>query len=154
LPQPVTLSPAAAEIAVYIKAASEIKGTTWIEKGNARAYVQTMRIALVHAVTSGSSTLEPEHLQAAAALVDYAAKGIARLATGELKNVIAQRIISYMREDPGEALTRTGIYSDIFQRNVPALHLDTAIRELERLGLLKSEVQPTKGRPRTVYRPQ
>jgi hypothetical protein len=57
-----------------------------------------------------------------------------------------------MREDPRETLTRTGISHDVFHRNVPAKDLEQGLYTLIKLGLLTEHVQPTAGRPRTVYR--
>jgi hypothetical protein len=150
--KPIKLSPAAAEMAVRLKAAAERGGRSWVDVGNARAYVQTLRVALVYAVADGSRTIEPEHLKAALSLIGHAASGVGSLATGELKDVIAQRILTHMRESPNEALSRTGVSTHVFAKNVAADKLEDAIRLLLKLGLLSEHRVSTKGRPATMYR--
>jgi Primase C terminal 2 (PriCT-2) len=149
---PITLSPDAEAMAVVIKHEKE-KGTrTWLDSGSARAFVQILRVALVYAVADGSKNVEPVHLQAAKAFVGHAERSIKKLASGGIKDPLAERILKHMREDPKEVLSRTEISSDVFNGHVSAAPLEEAIRVLLRLGMLAEETVPTKGRSRTVYR--
>jgi hypothetical protein len=152
LGRPMHLSAVGAERAVTLKEAAENAGQTWIDVGNSRAYVQTLRVALIYAVADGSPVVDLVHLNAAADFVGYANRGLRKIATTELKDPTAARILVHMREAPHETLTRTGISQNIFSRNVPAKDLENAIRLLLKLGLLTSHLEPTAGRPRTVYR--
>ena len=149
--KPLRLSLAGEQRAIALKAEAESQGTNWIDVGNSRAFVQMLRVALIFAVADGSHEIDVAHLNAAKDFVDVATSGLRTIATGELKDVIAERILKHMREDPNEVLTRTGISCDVFKRNVPAKDLEQSIHTLLRLGLLTEHVEATGGRPRTVY---
>jgi hypothetical protein len=150
---PLVLSDKAMVAARRIKKAKETKGENWIEAGNQRAYVQILRVAIVYAVADGASRIEPAHLQAAEAFVDYAATGIVELGTGELQDVVPQRILTYMQAEPTRAVARSEISNDVFHRNAPSKQLEESYRLLKKLGLIEEHtVKPPKGRPTTVYR--
>jgi hypothetical protein len=93
-------------------------------------------------------------MRAAKTLVDHSRATIRRFATGDLAAIsdpIAARILTHMREDPKEVLSRTAISCDIFGRNVPAVQLENAISLLIHLGLLRQTTVQTSKRPTTVY---
>jgi hypothetical protein len=150
--RPLHLSPEGEQRAFVLKAEAETQGKNWVDVGNSRAFVQMLRVALVFAVADGSPEIEVVHLNAAKDFVDCATRGLRAIAHGELKDVIAQRVLKHMREDPKETLTRTGVSRAVFNCNVPAKDLEQGLRTLLRLGLLAEHVEPTAGRPRTVYR--
>ena len=152
VPKPLRLSHEGEQRALMLKADCENQGKSWIDVGNSRAFAQMLRLALIYAVADGSHGIEVVHLNAAKDFVDIAMHGLRTVATGELKDVIAQRILKHMREDPKETLTRTGISRAVFNNHVPAEKLEQGLRTLIRLGLTTEHVEPTAGRPRTVYR--
>jgi Protein of unknown function (DUF3987) len=148
---PITLSHDAMELAVDIKQQWETEGTNLVEQANSRAFMHILRYALIYAVCDGSKHIEVPHLIAAERLVAKMAEGVRQQATSELQDGIAQRILSHMREDPSEMLSRTAISAGIAAKNVPARDLEDAIRTLKNLGLLGEHKVPTKGRPTTMY---
>jgi hypothetical protein len=148
---PVTLSEEADKLALDLKARWETEGANWIEQASARSYVHILRYALVYAIADASPRIEPVHLLAAEDLVQYFADGIRRQATAELSDGIAQRILTHMREDPTEGLSRTAISCDVFQKHVAARDLENAIGQLVSLGMLQAAIIPTKGRNKTIY---
>ena len=148
----ISLSTAALDLMIGIKDQTETAGRTWIESGSARAFVQIIRLALIYAVADGARQIEPDHLLAAKSLVDHAGRSLATLATSDLSDPLARRILTYMREDPSEVLSRTQISINIFNKHVPARDLEIAIGLLIQLDLLTEAREPTPGRDRTVYR--
>jgi hypothetical protein len=113
--------------------------------------MHVLRYALIYAVIDGHKNIGPAHLEAAEHLVEKMADGVRRQATAELSDKIAERILTHMREDPTEMLSRTGISVGVFNRNVPARDLENAISTLMNLGLLRDQKVVTSGRPRTLY---
>jgi hypothetical protein len=150
--KPLHLSHGGEQRAFALKAEAENLGKSWVDVGNSRAFVQMLRVALVFAVADGSPEIKVVHLDAAKDFVDCATRGLRAIAHGELKDVIAQRVLKHMREDPKETLTRTGVSRAVFNGHVPARDLEQGLRTLIKLGLLVEHVEPTTGRSRTVYR--
>jgi hypothetical protein len=148
---PITLDPEAKAAAVEIKRRWETDGKNLVEQANSRAFMHILRYALIYAIADGFKYIRVAHLEAAEDLVKRMAAGMHQQATGGLSDSIAQRIITHMKEDPGEALSRTGISCEVFSRNVPARDLENAIRTLTDLGWLQVRQLATSGRPRTVY---
>jgi Protein of unknown function (DUF3987) len=148
---PITLSPAAAAQAIDLKERWETEGKNLIEQASSRAFMHVLRYALIYAVIDGHKNIGPAHLEAAEHLVEKMADGVRRQATAELSDKIAERILTHMREDPTEMLSRTGISVGVFNRNVPARDLENAISTLMNLGLLRDQKVVTSGRPRTLY---
>jgi hypothetical protein len=148
---PIKLSAPALKISIEIKKRWETAGVNLVEQANSRAFMHVLRFALIYAVADGSNIIEPAHLEAAEHLVARMVDGVRRQATAELSDAIAQRILTHMREDPSEMLSRTGITHGVFSRNVPARDVENAIRTLMNLGLLQAQMVTTKGRPATMY---
>jgi len=148
---PITLTPEALAMTTDLKRRWETEGKNLVEQANSRAFMHVLRYALIYAVADGERHIAPEHLEAAEALVARMADGVRRQATAELSDKIAQRILTHMREDPGEVLSRTGISVGVFNRNVSARDLENAIHTLINLGLLSANKIATTGRPATVY---
>jgi hypothetical protein len=134
---PITLAPDALDASIALKKRWETEGKNLVEQANSRAFLHVMRFGLIYALADGDRHIRVTHLEAAEGLVKRMAAGVRRQATAELSDKIAQRIIDHMREDTSEALTRTGISSAVFSRNVPARDLENAIHTLLNLGMLR-----------------
>ena len=68
----------------------------------ARAEAHTMRLALIYALLDGASSIEVEHLQAALALWDYAARS-AEWALGDTTGVpLAEQLHRTLSDNPDE----------------------------------------------------
>lgn len=110
-----------------------------------RAEAQTLRLAALYAVMDESPTIEREHLEAGLALWEYAessARYIFGTATGD---PVVDRIMEALRETP-KGLTRNQI-NELFGGHQKSERTRNALSELEAAGLIRSEKEPTKGRP-------
>jgi hypothetical protein len=110
-----------------------------------RAEAQVMRLSCVYALLDNSSTIRRDHLEAALALWEYCAAS-ARFVFGDsLGDPVAEQILQALPARP-TGMTRTEI-SNLFQRNVDANRISTALRKLQELGLAWSRQEETGGRP-------
>jgi hypothetical protein len=111
-----------------------------------RAEAQTMRLALVYALMSGSRVIEAEHLSAGLAVWSYC-EASARLIFGDaLGDRDADELLKALRAAP-DGLTRTEI-SQVFGRNKSASEINRALTALVQHGLVTSKNEdPTGGRP-------
>jgi hypothetical protein len=94
----------------------------------ARAEAHTIRLALIYALTDGKREIGPQHLQAALALHDYAARSAAKALTGATGQPLAEQIHAALNRNPA-GLTRSQI-SDALKHNEPAGQLDHALNAL------------------------
>lgn len=110
-----------------------------------RAEAQTLRLAALYAVMDESRTIESEHLGAALALWEYAdqsARYIFGTATGD---PVIDKIAEALRESP-KGLTRNQI-NQLFGGHQRSERITGALGELREAGLVRSEKEPTNGRP-------
>jgi hypothetical protein len=94
----------------------------------ARAEAHVIRLALLYALADGSSLIGPQHLTAALALHDYAARSASWALTGATGQPLAEQIHATLRQHPG-GLTRSQI-SGVLHHNQPAGEIDTALQAL------------------------
>jgi hypothetical protein len=110
----------------------------------ARSEAQALRLALIYALLDFSETIEPEHLKAALAVIEYTEQS-AKLIWGESTgDPIADEILDALRAR--ERLTKSEIQG-IFGRNLPKQRLKVALDLLLRLHLIEVERIPSGGRP-------
>ena len=115
----------------------------------ARAEAHTIRLALIHALLDGQRQIGPEHLRAALALRDYAARST-RWALGQATgDPLAEQIHAALARSP-DGLTRTQI-RDLCQRNLPAERIDHALAALAAAGRATRQRTPTAGRPAELW---
>ena len=117
----------------------------------ARAEPHTMRLALIYALLDGAMSIKVEHLDAALAVWDYAARS-AEWAFGDATGVpLAERIHSILVDNPPE-LTLTQL-RDFLGRNYPAAQIKEALEALEQAGRAKRRKRknPAGGRPAEVW---
>jgi hypothetical protein len=115
----------------------------------ARAEAHTIRLALIYALADGKRHIAPQHLQAALALNDYAARSAAWALTGATGQPLAEQIHAALLRNPA-GLTRSQI-SDTLKHNQPAGHLDHALRTLHATGRATVTQIPTGGRPAQLW---
>jgi len=114
----------------------------------ARGEPQTMRLACIYALLDQSPEIRAEHLQAGLAMWQYcedSARYIFGAATGDWA---ADKILEALKDNPA-GMTRNEI-RELFQRNLSAERIDSALRVLSRLNLAyskKEEPGQTAGRP-------
>jgi hypothetical protein len=115
----------------------------------ARAEAHTIRLALLYALTDGKRQIEPQHLTAALALHDYAARSAAWALDGATGEPLAEQIHAALRNNPG-GLTRSQI-SDTLKHNQPAGQIDHALHALLTAGRATMTQIPTGGRPAHLW---
>ena len=115
----------------------------------ARAEAHTIRLALIYALADGVKQIGPQHLAAALALHDYAARSAAWALTGATGQPLAEQIHAALRHTPA-GLTRSQI-SDTLKHNQPAGQLDTALRALHAAGRATVTQIATGGRPAQLW---
>ena len=94
----------------------------------ARAEAHTIRLALIYALADGKRQIELEHLQAALALWDYAARSASWALQGATGDPLAEQIHAQLVNHPG-GLTRSQI-SDTLQHNQSATAIQRALDAL------------------------
>ena len=92
----------------------------------ARAEAHTIRLALLYTLADGAKQIGPQHLDAALALHDYAARSAAWALTGATGQPLAEQIHTALTAHPA-GLTRSQI-SDTLKHNQPAGEIDHALR--------------------------
>ena len=115
----------------------------------ARAEAHTIRLALLYALADGARQINHEHLQAALALWDYAARSAAWALQGATGDPLAEQIHAALTSNP-DGLTRTQL-RDLFHRNKPAAHLDRALNTLAHTGRVTRKRILTAGRPAELW---
>ena len=118
----------------------------------ARTEAHTIRLALIYALLDGASSIGVEHLQAALAVWDYAAR-CAEWALGDTTGVpLAEQLYRTLVEDPDE-LSRSQL-RDSLNRNYPSAQVKEALESLEQDGRAerRKRKNPNGGRPAEVWR--
>jgi hypothetical protein len=115
-----------------------------------RSEAQTMRLAMLYALSDASPLITLAHLQAALAFWSYCDQSARILFGDRLVNPHAQKILEALRARPA-GMTRAQISIEIFQRNLPGPALDLALKLLEKLGLAEKRMDPTSRRPSEVW---
>jgi hypothetical protein len=116
----------------------------------ARAEAQVLRLALTYALLGRSREIGPDDLAAAAAVWDRSVASVEHLFAGRVGNALAEKLLAALRRSP-DGMTRTELHAAA-RRHVTADELDEALDLLLRTGLVVRDEQPTKGRPREVWR--
>lgn len=111
----------------------------------ARAEAHVIRLALIYALTDTVKQIRPEHLTAALALHDYAARSAAWALQGATGHPLAEHIHALLTAHPA-GLTRSQL-SQQLQHHQPAGHIDTALTRLQAAGRATVTHTKTGGRP-------
>ena len=115
----------------------------------ARAEAHAIRLALIYALADAQRQIGPQHLQAALALQDYAARSAGWALHGATGQPLAEQIHTALRHSTA-GLTRSQI-SDALKHNQPAGHLDHALRALQTAGRATVTQIATGGRPAQLW---
>jgi len=115
----------------------------------ARAEAHTIRLALIYTLLDGERCIQPQHLNAALALWDYAARS-ATWALGQATgDPLAERIHAALVRSP-DGLTRTQL-SDLLDRHQPASRIEQALEALLAQGRAHRTKILTAGRPAELW---
>ena len=116
----------------------------------ARAEAHSIRLALIYALLDGASSIKVEHLQAAFALWDYAARSAVWALGDATGDPLAEQIHRTLLDNPA-GLTRTQLH-ELLQRNRPAAQIKEALAALEGVGRAESRKNSlTGGRPAELW---
>jgi hypothetical protein len=116
----------------------------------ARAEAHTIRLALIYTLLDGQRHIQPQHLKAALALWDYAARS-ATWALGQATgDPLAEQLHAALVRSP-DGLTRTQL-SQLLHRNLPAEQLQRALDALAAGGRAHHTKIQTAGRPVELWR--
>jgi hypothetical protein len=114
----------------------------------ARAEAQVLRLALTYALIDGADDIGEEHLEAGLAMWRYADDSATYLFGGVETDPVAQRIIEFLATGPK---SQTEI-RDMFGRHRPSSRIWQALTDLQERGVVECVEEPTRGRPRRVWR--
>jgi hypothetical protein len=117
----------------------------------ARAEAHSIRLALIYALLDGAGSIRAEHLRAAGALWEYAARS-AVWALGDATGVPLADLLYHTLLDNPPGLTRTQLH-DSQHRNLPAAQIKEALAALERAGRAERRTRksPAGGRPAELW---
>jgi hypothetical protein len=115
----------------------------------ARAEAHTIRLALIYALADGQQHIGPQHLDAALALQDYAARSAGWALQGATGQPLAEHIHAALQANPA-GLTRSQI-SDTLKHNQPAGQIDDALHALHAAGRAAVTQIATGGRPAQLW---
>ena len=117
----------------------------------ARAEAQTVRLALVYALWAGSDRIEPEHLAAAMAVVEFCRASVEYIFGAALGNPTADTILAALRKAGSKGMTRNEIANQ-FSRHASSDQITGALEELSRRSLIAMEKNAaTGGRPAEIW---
>ena len=115
----------------------------------ARAEAHVLRLGMLYALVDGDSAISTHHLEAGFALWQYAQRSVA----WALRTVTTDPVLRQIRaalESAPDGLTRTEL-RDLFNRNQPAVRVDTALALLANAGRAQRRRQHTAGRPVEIW---
>ncbi len=115
----------------------------------ARAEAQTLRLSVAYALLDGSPVIEIPHLEAALAVWRYCEASALYLFGDKSGDDIADRLLLAVRA-AGEAGLTTTEQNRLFSGHATTRQLDVTRQLLQERGLIVTEQQATKGRPRLV----
>jgi hypothetical protein len=111
----------------------------------ARAEAHVVRLALIYALLDKNARITPNHLRAALALWDYAARSALYIFGDSLGDPMADDIRRALAEHP-DGLTRSEL-RDLFSRNRTRAEIGRALDLLAGAGLARAHTQREQGRP-------
>lgn len=115
----------------------------------ARAEAHTIRLALLYALLDGQRRISPQHLQAALALWDYAARSAAWALGQATGDPLAEQLHAALTRHPN-GLTRTQL-SDLLKRHQPSSKIQQALNALASTGRASRTTILTAGRPAELW---
>jgi hypothetical protein len=115
----------------------------------ARAEAHTIRLALIYTLLDRATAIGPDHLHAALALQDYAARSAAWALEPDTGDPIAEHIHTALLQAP-DGLTRTQL-RDLLNRNIPVRRVEQALANLAAAGKADHQRILTAGRPAELW---
>jgi hypothetical protein len=109
----------------------------------ARAEPHILRLGMLHALTGKTDTIQPQHLLAARALVDYASRSVRYIFGNVLGDNVAEKIYDALCNAPGGML-KTDLHM-LFNRNLGQARLNQALALLMQAGMTRKGQDPPAG---------
>jgi hypothetical protein len=143
----VTMSPAAAKRWQEIYTALSVDQPGLLGAILARAEAQTLRLALVYALTEGAAEIGVGHLKAALAIWRFC-EASAKIIFGDtVGNPLADEILRALRASLIAGMTRTDLGFMFRHSSHRSGAIGTALLLLQQVGLARAEQSATAGRP-------
>jgi hypothetical protein len=114
-----------------------------------RAEAQVLRLSAIYAALDATSIIGLPHLQAALAVWEYCSASAALLFGISTGDPIADRIREAIEAAP-EGLSKNQIRR-LFSGHIDTSRIDAALQQLTSLGAFNSRLEPTAGRPSTLW---
>jgi hypothetical protein len=118
----------------------------------ARAEAHVIRLALLYALLDRAAAIGPEHVHAALAVQDYAARSAAWALQPQTGDPLAEHVHAALRH-ARDGLTRSQLL-DLLHRNVSARRLDQALANLAAADKVDRQRVLTGGRPAELWTPK
>jgi len=117
---------------------------------SARAEAHTIRLALIYALLDNTRQIQPQHLDAALALWDYARRSAVWALERTASDPLARQIHNALQHALPDGLTRTQL-RDLMHRNPTTIQLDQALAALHHDSKITSKRVLTAGRPAELW---
>jgi hypothetical protein len=115
----------------------------------ARAEAQVLRLSMIYALLDGSHMISSQHINAALAIWQYVQASLQFIFGTEADNdPLAGKILSALKRY-GE-LTQTQLYRDIFQCNIAATRIASALQQLSAKGKISCILEKNDGAARST----
>lgn len=114
----------------------------FVAKITQRASPYVLRLSCIFAVLDGQSVIGVEHLEAALAVWQFCEDSAKYIFGERIGNKNADALLDALR-DAENGLTRTEIYTDVFQKNLNAKEITKALRILLEMNLIESRKEQT-----------
>ena len=117
----------------------------------ARLEAQLLRLSMIYALAEGSEVVEPAHICAGAAVLDYASASTNYLLGSETGDRTMDRVVRVLRTREPLTVSRTDLHREL-GGHTKSKELDQILSDLEARGLIERERLPTGGRSREEIR--
>ena len=114
-----------------------------------KAYIT--RLSLIYAAADSTDIIRPEHMKAALAVWDYNVESVKYIFQNQTGDAIANKILKALIRGGDYGLTRTDI-SNLFDRNMPAEKITSALETLTSANLAIMETKKTEGRDLEIWK--
>ncbi len=114
----------------------------FVAKITQRASPYVLRLSCIFAVLDAQSVIGVEHLEAALAVWQFCEDSAKYIFGERIGNKNADALLDALR-DAENGLTRTEIYTDVFQKNLNAKEINKALRILLEMNLIESRKEQT-----------
>jgi hypothetical protein len=116
----------------------------------ARAPAQILRLSLIYALVDSGDRIGKAHLEAGLAVWTYAENSARYALHDRTGSRIGDAILAALSDAGSGGLDKTAIHQ-LFQRNVSAAAINSALELLEAAGLARKQRTQTGGRPREIW---